>query len=432
MNAEQRTEKLHEIINDEDCVVSTGVPLRYQGETQRVPVYRIPLEYLVYNKYNGRISSSVKAFEHKNHSLDPENPDDIHIIEKFLWDSKPDRNKRTMNDIVENGQMRHGIVTADGVIIDGNRRASLLNRAYHLRDQYGFSPIQVDKCRFFSAIILPKSATPKDIQQLETMYQMGEDDKLDYNAIEKYLKCEDLKDLGFGDDEIAKMMNVQKSEVPKMMATLGLMKEYLSAFGYDEMYPLLEHMEDQFLTLTKAIKDWTDRGALAQYCNWEYTDSDIDDLKVICYDYIRSGQEGKEFRRICKPGKDGAIFQDEHIWEDFRDTHFETVDSAEDDLSVDEALEEHPDQNPVDVLQARDKAWIQKISNNFKRNLRYNVSRLDDKLDDAKPREILKKVKGLLESIDTDQDGFYGDPSVGELVRDINQITYRLKKLLKQ
>lgn len=432
MNAAQRIEKLREIIDDEDSVFSDRVPLRYQGETQRVPVYKIPLDYLVYNKYNGRISSSVKAFEHKNHSLDPENPDDVRIIEKFLWDSKPDRNKRTMNDIVENGQIRHGIVTADGVIIDGNRRASLLNRAYHMRDQYGFSPTQVDKCRFFNAIILPKNATPKDIQQLETMYQMGEDDKLDYNAIEKYLKCEDLKDLGFGDDEIAKMMNVTKSDVPKMMATLGLMKEYLSTFGYDEMYPLLEHMEDQFLTLTKAVKDWTDRGALAQYCNWEYTDSDIDDLKVICYDYIRSGQEGKEFRRICKPGKDGAIFQDKHIWEDFRDAHFETVDSAEDDLSVDEALVEHPDQNPVDVLQARDKAWTQKISNNFKRNLRYNVSRLDDKLGDAKPKEILKKVKGLLESIDTDQDGFYDDPSVGELVRDINQITYRLKKLLKQ
>lgn len=433
MNAEQRIEKLREIVDDNASVVSTGVPLRYQGETQRVPVYKIPLEYLVYNKYNGRISSSVKAFEHKNHSLDPENHDDIHIIEEFLWNSKPDRNKKTMNDIVENGQMRHGIVTADGVIIDGNRRASLLNRAYHQRDQYGFSLAQVDKCRFFNAIILPKNATQRDIQQLETMYQMGEDDKLDYNAIEKYLKCQDLKDLNFDDDEVSKMMGISKSEVPKMIATLDLMKEYLSTFGYDEMYPLLEHMEDQFLTLTKAIKDWTDRGALTQKCNWEYTDSDIDDLKLICYDYIRSGQEGKEFRRICKPGKDGAIFQDEHIWEDFRDAHFETVESASaDDPSVDEVLSEHPYQDPVDVLQARDKAWTQKISNNFKRNLRYNVSRLDDKLDDAKPKEILKKVKGLLESIDTDQDGFYDDPSVGELVRDINQITYRLKKLLKQ
>lgn len=54
-----------------------------------------------------------------------------------------------------------------------------------------------DRCKFFKAVILPESATKKDILQLETSFQMGEDEKVDYNPIEKYLKCKDLEDAGF-------------------------------------------------------------------------------------------------------------------------------------------------------------------------------------------------------------------------------------------
>lgn len=429
MNAEQRAAKLKEIIEDSANCVSQGVALRYQGETRRVNVYKIPLEFLIYNKYNGRISSSVKAYEYKNHPLNPENTADAATIEKYLWDSKPDRNRRTMDDIVENGQLRHGIVTADGTIIDGNRRASLLNRAYRDREQYGYKPTEVERCRYFLAVILPQSATPRDIQQLETTYQMGEDDKLDYNPIEKYLKCQDLKDLGFGDDEIAKMMGRNKSDIAKWISTLPLMKEYLEYYGYDEMYPMLEQLEDLFLTLNKALKDWRDRGALARNCNWEYRDIDVDDLKIVCFDYMRYGQEGKEFRRICKPGKEGAIFQDEGIWKSFQEVHFKAMNEVE-EPSVDEVLAEYPNQDSIDVLKGRDARWKSNVEDRLKKNLKYNLSRLDDKIDDAKPREILTKIKDLLANIDTNKDGFYDDPEVAELVCDINRSTYHLKRLL--
>ena len=94
---------------------------------------------------------------------------------------------------MKNGQQRYGIVTADGIIIDGNRRAMLLNRLFNTHEKLGFTYAQVEHCRYFLAIILPDDAEERDIQQLETIYQMGEDDKLDYNPIEKYLKCKELK-----------------------------------------------------------------------------------------------------------------------------------------------------------------------------------------------------------------------------------------------
>lgn len=431
MNTEQRKQALVELMANESNVVSTGVPLTYKGETRREKVYRIPLTYLVYNKFNGRISSRVKAFEKRSHELNPEDTDDIAIIEEYLWESNAQRNKRTMEDIVRNGQMRHGIVTADGVIIDGNRRASLLNRAFREREKHGWAPSDVDKCQYFLAIILPDNATKKDIQQLETTYQMGEDGKLDYNPIEKYLKCRDLKTLGFDEDQIAEMMSETVANVRKWLSTLPLMDEYLASLGYEEMYPMLDRVEDQFLSLAKGLKDWRSKSKLAQ-ADWDYTDSDVDDLKVISFDYIRSGFEGKDFRRICKPGKEGSLFEVEVVWEAFRDRHFEVVEEIE-EPSVQEEIEAHPiTEDVVDILKARDDRWNDKVGQPLKTNFKHSESRLDLRMDDERPREILLKVKDLLESIDTTQDGFLNDPDVADLVSTINKLTYRLKKILGQ
>ena len=183
MDAKLRGEEIKKITENESNAYITGVRLRYEGEIQTFNAYKIPLKYLVYNKYNGRIGSAVKSFEVQNHSLNPEKNEDCKIIEKFLWESKEDRNKKTENSLIINGQQQWGIVTADGVIIDGNRRASLLNKIYDKRESIKHN---VDHCEYFIAIVLPNNATKKEIMKLETTYQMGQDEKLDYNPIEKY------------------------------------------------------------------------------------------------------------------------------------------------------------------------------------------------------------------------------------------------------
>mgnify|MGYP002168931856 CR=1 FL=1 len=193
MDAITRKTKLDELKGNQLNIAMTGIPLRYKGTTRTEIVYRIPLDYLVYNKYNGRIGSDVLSYEKQNGVLNAELNDDKAIIEKFLYESKVDRNKTTMDSLLKNGQQRYGIVTSDGTIVDGNRRAMLLNRLFHKRDELRYSYEEVEKCKYFLAIILPDDAEEKDIQQLETIYQMGEDDKLDYNPIEKYLKCKELK-----------------------------------------------------------------------------------------------------------------------------------------------------------------------------------------------------------------------------------------------
>lgn len=97
MDAITRKTKLEELKRNQLNQAMTGIPLRYKGTTRTEIVWRIPLDYLVYNKYNGRIGSDVLSYEKQNGELDAEKDDDRKIIEKFLYESKVDRNKITMD-----------------------------------------------------------------------------------------------------------------------------------------------------------------------------------------------------------------------------------------------------------------------------------------------------------------------------------------------
>lgn len=102
MDAATRKAKVIELRANNNNVASTGIPLRYRGETRTENVYKIPLDYLVYNKYNGRIGTDVLSFEKQNGALDAEKERDRIIIEEFLFKSKEDRNKTTMDSLQKN------------------------------------------------------------------------------------------------------------------------------------------------------------------------------------------------------------------------------------------------------------------------------------------------------------------------------------------
>ena len=295
MEKELRIQKLKEIETTQKPYM-TGIRIMYGGIPKSFNAYKIPLDCLIYNKYNGRIGSKVKSYEKQFHTLDSENPEHVVKIEKFLWESKEPRNKGTMHDIVKKGQQKHGIVTNDGKIIDGNRRALLLNRIWRERETWQKHKNDVDHCRYFIAVILDEDMDRKELMRLETTWQMGEDEKLDYGPIEKYLKCKDLK-AEFEDVDIAEMMTEKKSTIQKWLRIMELMDDYLDYFGYSGIYTSLDEREDLFIHLCEDLERLSKRGA--RHADWEYKETDMVDLKTISFDYIRTKFEGKEFRNIC-------------------------------------------------------------------------------------------------------------------------------------
>jgi hypothetical protein len=430
MNATTRKERLVELQTNENNVEMTGIPLRYKGDTRTVKVYKIPLDYLIYNKYNGRIGSEVLSFERQNGVLDAEKEADRELIEKFLYESKRDRNETTLKSLQQNRQQRYGIVTSDGIIIDGNRRAMLLNRLFHKHTELGYALTQVEHCRYFLAIILPDDAEEKDIQQLETIYQMGEDDKLDYNPIEKYLKCKELKRLGFENEDIAGFMGEQTSQIEKWLSILKLMEEYLQEYDYDGIYTRLEKTEGPFVDLDGYLDSYKKRGRNVENVDWTYSDSDISDLKRVCFDYIRARYEGKEFRDIAKTGKEGSIFFYKRLWNAFLEEHQSSTPADEE--TVDNLRQKHPKEDLSILLRRRDEEWIEQAKGRLKGNLQKNSRKLDDRRDANKPADLIERALGALQAVDCKQESFSNNPKIKEMIMEINRLTWDMKKMLER
>ena len=424
MTAAERKNKLQEIIaNQNPC--RTGIPIIYHNERRLFDAYEIPLEYLVYNPYNGRIGSVVKSYERQNHSLNPEDPEDKKLIEKFLWESKIDANKKTKDRLLVEHQEKHGIVTSDGSIIDGNRRAMLLNRIM-ADESIAFN--DKSHCRFFVAVILPEDADKREILALETTYQMGEDAKVDYNPIEKYLKCKDLKDEGFTNDDIRRMMDVNLNDVKVMLSALELMDSYLDEYNYSGMYTQLEKNEDSFLKLDSALKKYK-AGVPSM---WDGYLDEISDLKLIAFDYIREGFEQTLFRNIInvpstkKPAS--SFFAKKEVWEGFRDRHFETTDNVEE-----EPVDAVREKNPPDLgraLKARDMQWREKVEDAFEENYTRSLDQLNNHANAAKPLQQLIKACQALDVVDTTQESFTCDRQVKECVKTLSDYVEKFKEIL--
>jgi hypothetical protein len=426
MISQERKANLQKIISEtQPC--RTGIPIMYHGERKEFDAYRIPLSYLVYNPYNGRIGSAVKSYERQNHPLNPENLTDKAIIEKFLWDSKIDANKITKKRLLKEHQEKHGIVTADGKIIDGNRRAMLLNNIM-ADETIEFN--EKSHCQYFIAIILPDDADKKEILALETTYQMGEDAKVDYNPIEKYLKCGDLQTEGFSVDDIAGFMAIKPSEVKTMLSALKLMDDYLDQYDYSGMYTQLEKNEDSFLKLDSALKKY--KGGVASM--WDYSpEEDVSDLKLVAFDYIRANFEQTLFRNIINaPSPNNStpsFFSQKDIWQDFRDRHFDNVDSVKE-----ETVQEIMMRNPPDLgraLRSRDKQWAANVDEGLQQNFTISLDQLNNKAEADKPLQLLIKACQALSVVDVTQDTFSGDPKVKSCVETLSEYVEKFKSILK-
>lgn len=423
MEKVKRISLLEEIKNNEANVIKTGINIMYDGERKSFKTYKIPLEYLTYNKYNGRIGAAVKSYERQYQPLNPESKEDVVIIEKFLWASKEDRNKKTEDSLANEFQKEYGVVTKDGVIVDGNRRAMILNKIYRERDRWQKAGISVDHCRYFEAVILDDFAEEKRVMKLETEMQMGIDSVVDYNAIEKYLKCKQLLDVDYTKSDVADMMNESETNISNYLNILQMMEGYLRYCGYDGIYTRLEKREGQFVDLTPFIEQLK-KGS--KVCNWLYQPEDIAEFQGTAFDYIRAEYEGKEFRTIFK------FFRDGDLWKNFKNLHYEKIkDITDKEEQVSDLLKESPGEDISMLLKVRDESYKEETMDILTNNLRYINALLDNKKDTNEPLKLLQKANDALKNINVNSNGFRNAEALN-LTIEINKKSFELKKILEK
>lgn len=237
--------------------------INLNGETKLLDVYKVDISTLFYNDENGRIATFMAEYkakhgsELKDLSFDEYNDVIMNFVKKS---GNAEKYKITKEDIRSNGQMKTGIILSDGRVIDGNRRFTCLRELYE--------ETKDEKYKYFECIILdvPTSvAEIKAVKALELRYQFGEDQREDYNPIDKLVdiyNCLVGPNKMFTVDEYLNRVNnqIKKSELNMRITKAIILYDFLDYIGKPKRFDYARDMKldgpiQELAGLRKMISD---------------------------------------------------------------------------------------------------------------------------------------------------------------------------------
>ena len=210
------------------------------GKPQMFPVYSIKLDLLRYNVQNDRIASWISRYKAENgeHSLDNVDTEAFNtIIEGFIVDSNRDAIEKTQKSIELRSQERPGVVLADGLVIDGNRRLTCLRRLSRENPTFGW----------FEAVILPESLgnDPKKIKMLELSIQHGEEEKVGYDPVDRLVGIYNdvISSNLLSKEEYAQCIDVDVKDLEREIQKAGYMNDFLEFANAKDQFHLARELK---------------------------------------------------------------------------------------------------------------------------------------------------------------------------------------------
>lgn len=212
------------------------------AENREEIVYKVPLNLLLFRKENGRISSSVKSYERTKGPLIGTEKGAQEILRKYLREKDPEKTDELKRLLRAEGQRDPGIITADGFLINGNRRKVAL-------DELKVDFPADDSFKTMKVVILPGKEdeggppTLKEIEQIENRYQLQTEGKADYYGFDAALSIRDKELSGYTleqqmrDDPQFKLMDeaafnrAVKNRRREYLDPLECVEEYLETIG---------------------------------------------------------------------------------------------------------------------------------------------------------------------------------------------------------
>lgn len=233
---------LNQLARESVDVVATGArhKLVIDGSPQMLPVYRIKVDLLRYNVQNDRIASWISRYkaEHGADSLDGLDTEAYNtIIESFIVDSNRDAIEKTQRSIELRTQERPGVVLADGLVIDGNRRLTCLRRLSRENPTFGW----------FEAVILPESVgnDPKKIKMLELSIQHGEEEKVGYDPVDRLVGIYNdvINSNLLSKEEYAQCIGVKVKDLDLEIKKAGYMNDFLEFANAKDQFHLARELK---------------------------------------------------------------------------------------------------------------------------------------------------------------------------------------------
>lgn len=273
------------LLLDKERVIPTPLTrkITLDGVTKVYPVYKIRIDALYYNDQNDRIATWISQYKNENkdsllENLGREQYNDL--IEQYVVLSNPTSIVKTQTNIELVGQREPGVVLSDGRIIDGNRRYTCIRR---------LSRKIPENCWFESVILdVDLNNNKKTIKMLELAIQHGEEKRVDYNQLEKYIGIyQDIVDTKLLTiDEYAFSTNENIVEIKKRVEASKIIIEFLEYIKLPKQYHIVRE-----ISIVSLVND------VLELCR-KYDENEIVNIKRVVFLNTLMSSYGEERKFI--------------------------------------------------------------------------------------------------------------------------------------
>ncbi len=209
--------------------------MKFRGGREPLAIIHISIHHLLYRLENFRTisdqMSKVASGKVDENLFDPSRREDVsaqaaqhEILFKLAQTGSGESIKAIYDELIRvKEQTDELIISADGVVVNGNRRLSAMRELLADPDGRVVASFENVAC-----VVLPQSATDEEIIALEIELQMQPDTKLPYDWTAVALAARELKARNYSDERIAGMMNRDKEEILRLVKMIDGADLYLT------------------------------------------------------------------------------------------------------------------------------------------------------------------------------------------------------------
>ena len=393
-----KAREIDSYISSNDCLQHNKLPVQLKGQRVPLEVYRFPIELLIYNKRNGRFAAEImQKQEELGRELDPLEEEDRKIIKKLLLGEDEIATQLLKDDLIKVGQLEPGIITLDGIVINGNRRMAVFEDLLEEKSdpQYGY----------LTAARLPKNVDEKDIYRLEIGLQLSRPYRKDYGPINDLLKVKEGIKIGLTPKEIVNSMfgGFKESEIKEKIERLKLIENYLDYIGKPKQYEEVKGWHEHFKDLQNDISTFRNKKMGAE---------EIYRATIAGFELIIAKVPHMDIRKIKN------LMTEKKIKESLMESVEKVINEK---TSIEEKIKK-----PKKLIKKKKLKSPTKITKEFKEDFESLKDTYKAQKEADKPKTLLKRALSSLESINP-RHSKLKDPEIIELLKNITVI---VKKLL--
>ncbi|MFF4771990.1 transcriptional regulator [Microtetraspora fusca] len=218
--------------------VRETLTVEWRGQPLHVEVIDMPVERLYYNPGTHRIRAQRSFDPAQDQALeaDPWRDTSQDYLEYLLKALPSDPAKRDpdfdvlMESLRDFKQNEPGLITREGVLVNGNTRCAALK-------ELGVGHIRVG--------VLPKSCTWEDVNAVELSLQLRKEHKRDYSYINRLLAIDEQLSLGRPVSEIAREFRIRPATCEQDIWVLGTLRDLVARSREGDLKLRLMDFEEQ-------------------------------------------------------------------------------------------------------------------------------------------------------------------------------------------